>query len=174
MSHVTLCISVAFLSTQIMTFFLSPYASSPPTYSSLSHNPPHHPQNLYPLPPYLPPLSLLLPFYFLYSLPPSFSPYLLFSLYFFLSTSISHCVSSLPSFLYFFSFLRRANLLVPGFGRFKHTFKASVEEFFSPKLLPVLSFSFLLVALSLAVTGEKKERSVFCLSACMRSSLSLP
>jgi hypothetical protein len=48
---------------------------------------------------------------------------------------------------------RRANMLVPGFGRFKHTFKASVEEFFSPKLLPVLSFSFLLVALSLAVTG---------------------
>jgi hypothetical protein len=44
-------------------------------------------------------------------------------------------------------------MLVPGFGRFKHTFKASVEEFFSPKLLPVLSFSFLLVALSLAVTG---------------------
>ena len=49
---------------------------------------------------------------------------------------------------------RRANHLIPGFGRFKHTFKASVEEFFSPKLLPVLSFSFLLVALSLAVTGD--------------------
>ena len=49
--------------------------------------------------------------------------------------------------------VRRANMLVPGFGRFKHTFKASVEEFFSPKLLPVLSFSFLLVALSLTVTG---------------------
>ena len=51
-------------------------------------------------------------------------------------------------------------MLVPGFGRFKHTFKSSVEEFFSPKLLPVLSFSFLLVALSLAVTG--KEDHNFC------------
>ena len=51
-------------------------------------------------------------------------------------------------------------MLVPGFGRFKHTFKSSVEEFFSPKLLPVLSFSFLLVALSLAVTGEKYHN--FC------------
>lgn len=28
---------------------------------------------------------------------------------------------------------RRANLVVPGFGRFKHTFQASIEEFFSPK-----------------------------------------
>ena len=53
-----------------------------------------------------------------------------------------------------FNLHRRANHLIPGFGRFKHTFKASVEEFFSPKLLPVLSFSFLLVALSLAVTGD--------------------
>ena len=61
---------------------------------------------------------------------------------------------------------RRANLLVPGFGRFKHTFKASVEEFFSPKLLPVLSFSFLLVALSLAVTGRRLGGPPLCYSSC--------
>ena len=61
---------------------------------------------------------------------------------------------------------RRANLLVPGFGRFKHTFKASVEEFFSPKLLPVLSFSFLLVALSLAVTGRRLGGPPLCYRSC--------
>jgi hypothetical protein len=61
---------------------------------------------------------------------------------------------------------RRANLLVPGFGRFKHTFKASVEEFFSPKLLPVLSFSFLLVSLSLAVTGRTLGGPPLCYSSC--------
>lgn len=50
---------------------------------------------------------------------------------------------------------RQANLVVPGFGRLKNTFKSTVEDFFSPKLLPVLSISFLLVTLSLSVTGHR-------------------
>ena len=71
--------------------------------------------------------------------------YLIFSDF---SQSFNYSLIAMIFILY-----RRANLLIPGFGKLKHTFKASVEEFFSPKLLPVLSFSFLLVALSLAVTG---------------------
>ena len=41
-----------------------------------------------------------------------------------------------------------------------------VEEFFSPKLLPVLSFSFLLVALSLAVTGRRLGGPPLCYRSC--------
>lgn len=47
-----------------------------------------------------------------------------------------------------------ANKLIPRFGKVKLSFKATIEEFFSAKLLPVLSISFLCVVLSLAVTGE--------------------
>ena len=103
-----------------------------------------------------------------------------------LAMHLSVCLASLTPFLFsgnrlyailpisvwaFYNILvligtRRANLLVPGFGRFKHTFKASVEEFFSPKLLPVLSFSFLLVALSLAVTGRRLGGPPLCYSSC--------
>ena len=49
---------------------------------------------------------------------------------------------------------RRADKFIPGFRRFKHTVKSAVEEFFSPKLLPILSISFLLVVLSLTITGN--------------------
>ena len=51
--------------------------------------------------------------------------------------------------------IKRANALIPGFSRFKHAFQTSIEEFFSPKLLPIMSISFLLVVLSLAVTGRR-------------------
>ena len=61
---------------------------------------------------------------------------------------------------------RQANLVVPGFGKFKHSFKTNLEEFFSPKLLPVLSISYLLVALSLAVTGHRLGGTPLCFSTC--------
>lgn len=61
---------------------------------------------------------------------------------------------------------RRADSFMPGFGRFKHTVKAAVEEFFSPKLLPVLSISFLLVVLSLTLTAQKLGGPPLCFSSC--------
>jgi len=63
---------------------------------------------------------------------------------------------------------RRASLVIPNFDRLKHTFKASVEEFFSPKLLPVLSVSLLLVALSLSVTGRRLGGPPLCYSSCRK------
>ena len=48
---------------------------------------------------------------------------------------------------------QHSNKVIPRFGRIKNSFKNNIEEFFSPKLLPVLSISFLCVVLSLAVTG---------------------
>lgn len=61
---------------------------------------------------------------------------------------------------------RWSNQMFPGFGRFKHNFKASIEEFFSPKLLPILSISFALVVLSLAVTGQELEGPPLCYRSC--------
>lgn len=61
---------------------------------------------------------------------------------------------------------RQANLVVPGFGKLKNTFKTTVEDFFSPKLLPVLSISFLLVILSLAVTGHRLGGPPLCYHSC--------
>jgi hypothetical protein len=56
--------------------------------------------------------------------------------------------------------------VVPGFGKLKHTFNASLTDFFSPKLLPVLSISFLLIALSLAVTGHRLGGPPLCYQEC--------
>ena len=56
---------------------------------------------------------------------------------------------------------QHSNLVIPRFGKFKLNFKATVEDFFSPKLLPVLSISFLCVVLSLAVTGKQAFVSQF-------------
>jgi hypothetical protein len=53
----------------------------------------------------------------------------------------------------FFIGPQHSNLVIPRFGKFKHSFTATIEDFFSPKLLPVLSISFLCVVLSLTVTG---------------------
>jgi hypothetical protein len=41
-----------------------------------------------------------------------------------------------------------------------------MEDFFSPKLLPVLSFSYLLVALSLSVTGNSLGGAPLCFRSC--------
>jgi hypothetical protein len=66
----------------------------------------------------------------------------------------------------FLLYPRQANLVIPGFGRLKHSFKSTLEDFFSPKLLPVLSFSFLLVTLSLAVTGHRLGGPPLCYQTC--------
>jgi hypothetical protein len=50
--------------------------------------------------------------------------------------------------------------------KFRRSFKAAVEEFFSPRLLPVLSISFLLVPLSLAVTGRTLGGPPLCFHPC--------
>lgn len=60
---------------------------------------------------------------------------------------------------------------VPGLAhlnlsKFRRSFKAAVEEFFSPRLLPVLSISFLLVPLSLAVTGRTLGGPPLCFQPC--------
>jgi uncharacterized Tic20 family protein len=59
-----------------------------------------------------------------------------------------------------------ANMVVPGFARFKHAVQTSIEEFFSPRLLPVLSISFLLVALSLSVTAKRLGGPPLCYRSC--------
>jgi hypothetical protein len=99
---------------------------------------------------------------------------------------LSVCLSSLTPFAFsgnrlfaiiplsvwlFYNFLfligaSRANSLVPGFSRFKHAFTASIEEFFSAKLLPVISVSFLLVVLLLSVTGRRLGGPPLCYSSC--------
>eukprot|EP01035_Chromulina_nebulosa_P024891 gene24891-32428_t len=96
------------------------------------------------------------------------------------------CISSLTPFLFtgrriyssipigvwlFYNILfligpKHADVVVPGFGKLKHSFKSSIEDFFSPKLLPVLSVSFLLVALSLSVTGHRLGGPPLCYQKC--------
>ena len=96
------------------------------------------------------------------------------------------CISSLTPFLFtgrriyssipigvwlFYNVLfligpKHADVVVPGFGKLKHSFKSSIEDFFSPKLLPVLSVSFLLVALSLSVTGHRLGGPPLCYRKC--------
>lgn len=61
---------------------------------------------------------------------------------------------------------RQANLVIPGFGRLKHSFQSTIEDFFSPKLLPVLSISFLLVTLTLTVTGHRLGGPPLCYQSC--------
>jgi len=55
---------------------------------------------------------------------------------------------------------------IPGMYKFNRSFKAAVEEFFSPRLIPVLSISFLLVPLSLAVTGRTLGGPPLCFQPC--------
>lgn len=81
-------------------------------------------------------------------------------------TNINHQFNQTNLLILLFSGSRRASRFVPGFGRFKLSFTASIEEFFSPKLLPVLSISYLLVALSLSVTGRRLGGAPLCYSSC--------
>lgn len=61
---------------------------------------------------------------------------------------------------------RQANLVIPGFGRLKHSFQSTLEDFFSPKLLPILSISFLSVTLTLTVTGHRLGGPPLCYQTC--------
>jgi hypothetical protein len=72
-----------------------------------------------------------------------------------------------------------SNKVIPRFGKLRLSFKTTIEEFFSPKLLPVLSISFLCVVLSLAVTGACffvcdaffSAALCFCVFVSMRSGV---
>lgn len=66
----------------------------------------------------------------------------------------------------FFVGARTADSLIPGFGRFKHTVTAAVDEFFSTKLLPIMSISFIVVVLSLMLTGRKLGGPPLCFAGC--------
>jgi len=55
---------------------------------------------------------------------------------------------------------------LPGFGKFKLNFQTSIEDSFSPKVIPLLSVSFLLVALTLAVTGHMLGGPPLCYQSC--------
>lgn len=61
---------------------------------------------------------------------------------------------------------RRVDRYFPGFSKFRSTFQASIEESFSPKVIPLLSVSFLLVALTLAVTGRILGGPPLCYRSC--------
>lgn len=69
--------------------------------------------------------------------------------------------------VFFILILCRANMIFPGFGRVTLSFRQSVEDLLvSPKLLPVLSGSFLLVTMSLYVTGKSLGGPPLCYSSC--------
>lgn len=61
---------------------------------------------------------------------------------------------------------RRVERWIPGFAKFKLSFQTAIEDSFSPKVIPLLSVSFLLVALSLAVTGHKLGGPPLCYQSC--------
>lgn len=61
---------------------------------------------------------------------------------------------------------RRVERWIPGFAKFKLSFQTAIEDSFSPKVIPMLSISFLLVALSLAVTGHKLGGPPLCYQSC--------
>lgn len=59
-----------------------------------------------------------------------------------------------------------SNLSSASSQQYHSTLKSTIEDFFSPKLLPILSVSYLLVALSLAVTGHRLGGPPLCYSSC--------
>jgi hypothetical protein len=63
---------------------------------------------------------------------------------------------------------RRASKLLSlqYFSKVEFTFTSSLEEFFSPKVMPVLCVSFILVVFSLAVTGRKLQGPPLCFNTC--------
>jgi hypothetical protein len=68
--------------------------------------------------------------------------------------------------IFFFIGTSRMSSLLPGAGRIKHAFTASIEEFFSAKLLPMISVSFLLVICLLTATGKTLGGPPICYSSC--------
>ncbi len=59
-----------------------------------------------------------------------------------------------------------AQQVFPSFAQIESSFRWTVEEFFSPKVMPVLSVSFILVVLSLMVAGHKLDGPPLCFSSC--------
>lgn len=75
------------------------------------------------------------------------------------------CIWTIYNVLFFLG-SRHPNKILAGFLKARNSFKLSMEEVFSIKLLPLLSISFLLVALSLAVTGHKLGGPPLCYQSC--------
>ncbi|CAM9795574.1 unnamed protein product, partial [Phaeothamnion confervicola] len=61
---------------------------------------------------------------------------------------------------------KRASAVFPSFDRLKRNFVSSIEEFLPPRLLPVLSLSFLSVVVAVAVTAARLRGPPLCLSSC--------
>lgn len=61
---------------------------------------------------------------------------------------------------------RQAEKFINNFGKLKAAFKNSMEEFMTPRLLPVMSISLMLVTLSLAVTGRRLGGPPLCYRPC--------
>lgn len=61
---------------------------------------------------------------------------------------------------------RQAEKFINNFGKLKAAFKNSMEEFMTPRLLPVMSISLMLVTLSLGVTGRRLGGPPLCYRPC--------
>lgn len=61
---------------------------------------------------------------------------------------------------------KRAGAVLPGFDRFKRSFVAAMEEFLPPRLVPVLSLSFLSVLIAITLTAARLGGPPLCLSSC--------
>jgi hypothetical protein len=61
---------------------------------------------------------------------------------------------------------KQAEVVIANFGKLKTAFKNSMEEFMTPRLLPVMSISLMLVTLSLAVTGRRLGGPPLCYRPC--------
>ncbi|CAM9495904.1 unnamed protein product [Choristocarpus tenellus] len=61
---------------------------------------------------------------------------------------------------------KRASVVLPSFDRFKRSFVASMEEFLPPRLIPVLSLSFLSVVIAVTLTAARLGGPPLCLSTC--------
>lgn len=61
---------------------------------------------------------------------------------------------------------KRAGAVLPGFDRFKRSFVAAMEEFLPPRLVPVLSLSFLSVVIAVTLTAARLGGPPLCISTC--------
>ncbi len=89
--------------------------------------------------------------------------------FFFSGSRIYSCVPIAVWTFYNILFLiptRQAEKLIANFGKLKAAFKNSMEEFMTPRLLPVMSISLMLVTLSLGVTGRRLGGPPLCYRPC--------
>ena len=61
---------------------------------------------------------------------------------------------------------KRASTVLPGFDRFKRSFVAAMEEFLPPRLVPVLSLSYLSVIVAVTLTAARLGGPPLCISSC--------